>query len=85
MSGWNIQIETSNFSFAPEHASNVHEPGEGHAHLYINGKKIARMYGPWIHVPELLKARNTIKVTLNTNDHQTITVDGKPVEKSIKL
>jgi len=36
-SGRNLEIVTENFRFSPEHGA-----GEGHAHLYIDGKKIAR-------------------------------------------
>ncbi len=83
MSGWNIYVQVKNFRFAPEHASQAHQSGEGHAHLYINGNKIARLYGNWIHVPEFIKDKNEIKVTLNSNDHQTLTIGGRAIEKKI--
>lgn len=83
MSGWNIHVEVSNFRFAPESASLAHMDGEGHAHLYINGKKIARMYSDWIHIPEFLRGNNEIRVTLNSNDHQTLTVEGRAIEKVV--
>jgi len=83
MSGWNIHLEVANFQFKPEHASQSHQSGEGHAHLYINGNKIARLYGNWFHIPAFIKATNEVKVTLNTNDHQTLTVGTQPIEKVI--
>ena len=83
MSGWNIYLEVTDFRFAPEHASQAHQAGEGHAHLYINGNKIARLYGNWFHIPEFTKAKNEVKVTLNTNDHQTLTFNGQPIERKI--
>jgi len=47
MSGFNIRIVTKNFKWSPEHASLSHIPGEGHAHIYIDDVKIARVYGEW--------------------------------------
>ena len=43
MSGWNLHLIIRNFRFAPERASQEHRTGEGHAHLYTDGKKIARL------------------------------------------
>lgn len=37
MSGWNAKVEVEHFRFAPEHASQDHAEGEGHAHLYVDG------------------------------------------------
>jgi hypothetical protein len=72
VSGWNLHIETANFRFAPEHAGQAHVPGEGHAHVYVNDAKIARQYGPWLHIAELPPGRNVIAVTLNANDHRAL-------------
>lgn len=83
MSGWNIHVAVNNFRFAPENASKEHRKGEGHAHLYINGNKVARLYSPWFHIPEFIKDKNEIKVTLNSNDHQTLAIGQEPIEKTI--
>ncbi len=85
MSGWNIYVEVSNFNFAPEHASQPHRQGQGHAHLYINGNKIGRMYDNWFHIPEFIKDENEIRVTLNSNDHQTFTLGQQAIEKTITI
>jgi len=83
MSGWNIYVQVDNFRFAPERASQPHRPGEGHAHLYLNGKKVARMYSNWYHIPELIRDQNEIKITLNSNDHRTFTIGSQVIEKII--
>jgi hypothetical protein len=75
--GWNLHLETTEFRFAPEHASQDHQPGEGHAHLYIDGVKIARVYGPWYHIASLSPGEHVILVTLNANSHDDLAVDGK--------
>ncbi len=82
MSGWNLHITTKGFKFAPENASRSHVAGEGHAHVYVNGKKIARLYGNWLHISKLPKGRNTIEVTLNSNDHRPLAVGSVALRKS---
>ncbi len=83
MSGWNLQVETQNFRFAPEHASGADQPGEGHAHVYVNDEKIARLYGAWMHIPALPEGGAEVKVSLNSNSHGMIAVDGVPVEATL--
>ncbi len=78
-SGWNLQIITSNFTFAPEKASQEHIVGQGHAHLFIDGIKITRLYGEWYHLPELTRGNHDIKVSLNANDHSEFMIDGKEI------
>ncbi len=42
--GWNLEAQVTNFKFAPEKVNQAAEVGEGHAHLFVNGKKITRLY-----------------------------------------
>lgn len=67
--GYNLHVRTTRFRWAPWNASKAHIGGQGHAHLYVDGKKITRMYGPWYFLGDLAKGRHTVKVTLNGNDH----------------
>lgn len=83
-SGWNLHLVTDNFRFAPESAGGAHVPGEGHAHLYVNGGKVARLYAGWAHLDELPPGA-TITVTLNANDHRVYQVDGSPVQAAVTL
>ncbi|NVK22056.1 MAG: hypothetical protein HWD86_06025 [Kangiellaceae bacterium] len=77
--GWNLQIKTHNFEFAPQNANKKHVHGQGHAHLYVNGEKIGRLYGHWHHLPKLGAGEHSIKVTLNTNDHGAYAVNGTEI------
>ena len=77
--GYNLQILTENFEFAPERASTDHIEGQGHAHVYVDDVKINRVYGEWYHIPSLEPGEHQIKVTLSTNNHKDISVDGKMV------
>ena len=71
--GWTIRVLADGFRFAPERLSNPSdEIGEGHVHLYLDGKKIARLYGPWYHLPPLPPGDHILSVTLSTNRHQEL-------------
>jgi hypothetical protein len=85
MAGHNLHIITSNFAYAPQQASLGHVPGEGHAHVYINGEKLGRVYGPWLHIASLPKGEVTVEVTLNSNDHRPLSVNGTAISASTTL
>lgn len=85
MSGYNLMLETQNFTFSPEAASGAHQAGEGHAHVYVNDQKLARLYGPWMHIADLPKGDVTIRVSLNANDHRVYSVNGAPVSADLKV
>ena len=82
-SGWNLHVVTKGFRFSPENASKEHVAGEGHAHVYVNGKKIARLYSPWLHIAELPAGKTVVKVSLNSNDHRPLFVGDKPLAISV--
>lgn len=78
-SGWNLLINTRRFRFAPEHASQKHRAGEGHAHLAIDGKPITRIYGAGYYIPDLKPGRHKIRVALATNNHaEYVNAKGEP-------
>jgi len=79
MSGHNLQLVTRRFAFAPDAASGPHVAGQGHAHVYANGVKLGRLYGPWMHLDALPQGTVEIEVTLNTNDHRPFATGGTPV------
>ena len=83
--GWNLHVLTDNFRFAPERASTANVWGEGHAHLYVDGAKVGRLYTEWFHVSGLQVGEHTLRVTLNTNDHMDMTVGGVVVEGSVTV
>ncbi|WP_205855855.1 hypothetical protein [Phytoactinopolyspora endophytica] len=80
-SGWNIYLDAEHFTFAPERAGEEARPTEGHAHLYLDGEKIARLYGAWYHLPAsaVPEGEHTLMVQLNANDHTAWAVDGAAV------
>lgn len=80
--GWNMQVITKNFRFSPENAGSAHVAHEGHAHVYVNGIKIARLYCPWMHIGSLPENAE-VEVTLNSNDHRTLSVGGRAISAAI--
>ncbi len=83
--GWNLHLMTENFRFAPDHASLPHVAGEGHAHVYVNGEKLGRLYGDWMHIAELPKGVATVQVTLNSNDHRPLANGDTPLSATVSV
>ncbi|WP_231618555.1 hypothetical protein [Nonomuraea sp. SBT364] len=81
-SGWNLRLVTERFTFTPDSVGGAALPGTGHAHLYLDGKKIARLYGPWHHLAReaVPPGSHTLAVRLSADDHTLWSVGGKPVE-----
>ncbi|WP_298942015.1 hypothetical protein [uncultured Psychromonas sp.] len=84
MSGYNLTLQLQRYTLIPppEGVSSMMElmkasinkkSGfvEGHAHLYVNGIKIQRIYGKHIHINQSLfkNGINTVSVTLNNHGH----------------
>jgi Fe-S cluster assembly iron-binding protein IscA len=84
-SGWHVHLDTTNYRFAPEHANQENVVGEGHGHLYVDGKMVSRLYGPDYHYNENFTGERTFKVTLNGNSHVEYKVDGKPVAAEVTV
>jgi len=80
---WLLKIETKDFAFAPEKVG-LNQPSynEGHAHLYINGKKINRLYGTYYNLGTLEQGENKIKVSLHSNNHGALVYKGQAIEHS---
>ena len=85
MTGYNLRVTVDNFAFNPEGASRAAVPGQGHAHVYINGEKLGRLYGEWLHIASLPKGDVTVSVTLNSNDHRPLAVNGTLISASTTL
>ncbi|WP_084783126.1 hypothetical protein [Bacillus dakarensis] len=77
---WLLKIKTENFQFTPEKIGSTDiKYNEGHAHLFINGKKVNRIYGQYYNLDYLKPGTYEVKVTLNTNDHRFLSINGEIV------
>jgi hypothetical protein len=85
-SGWNVHVVSEDFEFAPERLGEV-RPQEGHAHLFVDGEKVARLYGAWYHLSgsAVPAGEHELTVSLNANDHTIWAVDGEPIEATTKV
>ena len=83
--GYNLWVRTRNFTFAPRAAGLEHVAGEGHAHVYVNDVKLARLYGEWMHIEDLPPGEVTVKVVLTGNDHRPFAVAGQAITAETRL
>lgn len=85
--GYNLSIRTENYTFTPEKVNTAPVQGEGHAHIYIDGVKIARLYGTEFHIPTdtLSKGVHEVQVTLNANEHSDWVKDGTHIQATGKI
>ena len=83
--GVNVQIVTDGFRFAPDLVDQAHTPGAGHAHIYVDGEKLGRVFGNEYHIEQLAPGEHEIRVSLNTNDHSELTYAGKKIESSVTV
>ena len=85
--GYNLSIKTENYTFTPEKVNAAPVQGEGHAHIYIDGVKIARLYGTEFHIPTdtLSKGVHEVQVTLNANDHSDWVKNGAHIQATGKI
>ncbi|WP_138417093.1 hypothetical protein [Aquibacillus sediminis] len=78
---WLLEVQTKNFTFNPKKVgAGLPSYNEGHAHLYINGEKINRLYGNYYNLGKLKQGKNTITVTLNSNNHSVLMNNGNKIE-----
>ena len=78
--GVGVHIVTEGWRWAPEEVNMADSPGAGHAHVYVDGVKINRVYGPYYHLTGLEPGTREIRVTLNANSHSDLTYAGLPLE-----
>lgn len=78
-SGWNLVVETSNFTFTPENTNRRTVMNEGHAHIFVNGDKLGRLYGNYYHLSDFPPGEYEITVSLTSNEHSTFAVGGKAI------
>ncbi|QHQ37096.1 copper chaperone PCu(A)C [Algicella marina] len=83
--GWQILLQTDGFSFKGREAEGQHVQRDGHGHLYLNGLKLGRMYGPSQVVGELPHGEHIFSVVLNANTHEAYVNDGVPVAAKVNV
>ncbi|WP_247664735.1 hypothetical protein [Pseudoalteromonas sp. MMG010] len=100
MSGYNLILDTQRYDLSVPPAGKMDMQAmmspafnqhtgflQGHAHLYINGIKIQRVYGHALHLPASLfkNGMNTISVTLNNHGHMYWTAQDKKIVSTLYI
>ena len=85
VSGFNVRLITTGFTFAPEEVNREPVPGHGHAHLYLDGVKLGRVYGEYYHVDPVAPGEHTLRATLNANIHGEYTSGHDVIEHAITI
>ena len=83
--GVDVQIATEGFRFAPDLVDQPHTPGAGHAHIYVDGEKLGRVFESEYHIASLSPGQHEIRVSLNTNDHSELTFNGSRVKATASV
>jgi hypothetical protein len=71
-----ITYQTSNFQLSDDHMDKANVQGEGHLHLYVDGKQKAMIgkTGP-LTLNNLATGKHEIRLELQQNDHKNINVE----------
>ena len=87
MDGYNLFIKLENFILTPMDVGKKNKSNSGHIHLYVNDIKIGRVYSNWFHIPGRYFSlkENIIRITLNSNLHDSFAINGNPIESEIKV
>lgn len=80
--GYNLHVEVTGFLFRADKAGSEPVANEGHAHIYVNGEKVARLYGTDFHLP-MAEEGDEVKVTLNAHNHAEFTHHGEAISDTV--
>ncbi|MET8858618.1 hypothetical protein [Streptomyces sp. NPDC004579] len=85
--GWDVRLTVRDFAFSPAGTRAVPVAGHGIAHLYVDGRTVARLRTAEYHLAEDLVPRGTHHVTarLYADDGTVWAVRGKPVESTADI
>ena len=79
-SGWNLEVETTNFELVPDPKSELAIEGTGHIHLFINGKVVTSLESYSYHLGELDPGEHELAVVLFANPSDAaLTIDGEVI------
>ncbi|MBC2903339.1 hypothetical protein [Streptomyces cupreus] len=84
---WDVRLTVRDFRFSPAGTKEKPVAGQGLAHLYLDGRLIARLRTPEYRLPAELVPRGTHHVTarLYADDGTVWAVDGEPIESTADI
>ncbi|AKS45137.1 Copper(I)-binding protein [Octadecabacter temperatus] len=83
--GFEVNLALESFIFVRASDDAPHAPNEGHAHVYLNGLKLGRLYEDRYEVGALMPGDYVLRIALNSNDHRPYVAGGNAVEATLKF
>lgn len=72
-----LQLTVQHFSFSLENMGKENKAGEGHVHLYLDGKKVAKVFEPTYVLKDIPPGKHEVTVELAHNNHESYGVQQK--------
>ncbi len=66
-----LQLTVTRFNFSVENMGKENKFGEGHVHLYIDGKKVAKIFESHYVYPDLRPGKHEVTLELAHNNHES--------------
>ncbi len=66
-----LQLAVTDFRFSLENMGKENKQGEGHVHLYLDGKKVAKIFNNTYVYRDILKGKHWVEVELAHNNHES--------------
>ncbi|GED66477.1 hypothetical protein BRE01_01790 [Brevibacillus reuszeri] len=66
-----LKLVVTHFSFSLENMGKENKHGEGHVHLYLDGKKVAKVFEPTYVLKDLPSGKHEVMVELAHNNHES--------------
>ncbi|MEM1202597.1 MAG: DoxX family membrane protein [Acidobacteriota bacterium] len=82
---FDLHVGIDNWTFTPEKNGQASIANEGHGHVFVDGRKVGRLYGPWFHLGALEPGSHHVEVTLNGSDHSDFTLGGEVIRGEVTV
>ena len=87
--GFNLHVELQNFRLESPALRDTRGEGmlRGHAHLYLNGVKLTRLYGNDLHLPSRLfrSGINSLQISINDHERAVYAINREPIQATILM
>ena len=83
--GFKVQLTFDNIELVAAPDGAAHIDGQGHAHIYLNGLKLGRLYEDNFELGSLQPGNYALRIALNTNDHRPYVAFGQPIETELEF
>jgi len=85
LEGGRFSVEVENFRFVRKADDAPHVQNEGHAHIYLNGLKLGRLYDSEFTLGAVAPGDYDLTVSLNANTHQPYVHKGEIVHDTLSF